>query len=460
MDSLVRYMNRVDTTIDEPIVGMFVADGICNLFTGYEDVGLISWHTFEATKSHMDLLLENKRADAANYEFEPTLKFLDFPLTNDGWVFKMLNRDLSFSSDIQDAYAIHCKDSTSDQKYYWWVSELDAYVYSQFNIKDMAYEQHGDSLYVLFDDDPYVYRYDHLKSIGGDSQGRILLKKETATMKIETKHSSATSHKNPQWKYIYLDYDAPTEWKIMLYGKTDESSSSTVDIETWDENPGKSNDDFTQYNIIIFGDSLFNEQQLSFQNVSKKKDMFDILDINEVDGCYYGLFKDESTEAKEKNLEYDIYTIFKTAPLVSNGGKKTFNGVIQRLPYQIVNPRLYRTSDDLYSLYVVEQVQDGVDGDGKILYKPQLREISVPDSDLYEHRTIDLYGILREASRDENGRYGIDHNLVVKNLVMSSFKPGSGASSFFALTDQPEPFRRIFYTNDFKQVSLDKLDGD
>ena len=43
--------------------------------------------------------------------------------------------------------------------------------------------------------------------------------------------------------------------------------------------------------------------------------MFDILDVNEVDGCYYGLFRDESEEAS--SADHELYTIFKTA---SEGG--------------------------------------------------------------------------------------------------------------------------------------------
>lgn len=40
--------------------------------------------------------------------------------------------------------------------------------------------------------------------------------------------------------------------------------------------------------------------------------MFDILDVNEVDGSYYGLFRNDSKEVLERNLGYDIYTVFKT----------------------------------------------------------------------------------------------------------------------------------------------------
>ena len=150
-----------------------------------------------------------------------------------------------------------------------------------------------------------------------------------------------------------------------------------ADVETWDGNPGSSPKDFLQYNTIFFGDSLFDEQQLRFQNISKNKDMYDILDVNEVDSCYYGLFRDDSQATLDRNLGYDIFTVFKTQP----------NGVVRKLPYEIVNPKMYRTADDLYSLYVVEQVPSSESSTG---FKQQLREISVPDSPIYAHRKIEI----------------------------------------------------------------------
>jgi len=65
------------------------------------------------------------------------------------------------------------------------------------------------------------------------------------------------------------------------------------------------------------------------------------------------------------------------------------------MPYRIVDPHLYRTSDSLlYSLYVVECTPSG---------RVQLREVSVPDSDLYPYRTIDLQGIMESSSPNPDG---------------------------------------------------------
>lgn len=105
----------------------------------------------------------------------------------------------------------------------------------------------------------------------------------------------------------------------------------------------------------MFGDTLFNSEQLKFQNISKNKEMFDILDIDEVDGCYYGLFKDEKNSTDDETL----YTVFKTAPSYKDARGIDRTGVVQRLPYKVVDPSLYRTNDDLYSLYVVEKTSGG-----------------------------------------------------------------------------------------------------
>ena len=71
------------------------------------------------------------------------------------------------------------------------------------------------------------------------------------------------------------------------------------------------------YNGVMFGDSLFDDSQLKFQNVSRHKEMFDIIDVNDVDGCYYGLFKNEAEDENGKTMRekygHDIYTVFRTA---------------------------------------------------------------------------------------------------------------------------------------------------
>ena len=57
----------------------------------------------------------------------------------------------------------------------------------------------------------------------------------------------------------------------------------------------------------MFGDTLFDNNQLKFQNISKNKEMFDILDIYEVDGNYYGMFQDDTD-----GMDEGIFSVFKS----------------------------------------------------------------------------------------------------------------------------------------------------
>lgn len=257
-------------------------------------------------------------------------------------------------------------------------------------------------------------------------------------MKIETFHSVDLTDKELKYDSVYLDYSGSGDsWTISLYGRLGESLH---DVEVWRGNPGQREDDFRQYNVLLFGDTLFSADQLKFQNISKNKEMFDILDINEVDGCYYGLFKDELDSTDEET----IYTVFKTAPSYKDARGVERTGVVQRLPYRIVDPNMYRTNGDLYSLYVVEKTADGT---------RQLREISVPDSDIYIHRTIPLQSIMEGMKKDS------DSELSIHQMIMSEFIPGSGKTSFFVLSNWGEGFHKVYYTNDFSQLSIDYLDG-
>ena len=224
---------------------------------------------------------------------------------------------------------------------------------------------------MLFKNDNHLYRYDHL----GDRRGYSLtipVSKESATMKIDTFHSIALSdHDVNSLDYIYIDYYPAEGWEFKLYGRFGSNGNSLWDVEVWDGNPDWLSGDFKQSNTIIFGDSLFNEDQLKFQNISKNKEMFDILDVNEVDECYYGLFRDNKVEHQEGVEE--TYTVFRTAK---------DDGVVERLPHKIVKPIMYRTADSIYSLYVMVRDED--------TKKLKLQEISVPNSDIYVHKTIDL----------------------------------------------------------------------
>ena len=90
--------------------------------------------------------------------------YTDFPIATDtSSKVKILNRDLSLEdkTSIQDSYAIRCYDDLNNTL--WYIHNLTGYVYSTNNdILDMAYEQNGSSLYVLFNNDHYLYRYDNL----------------------------------------------------------------------------------------------------------------------------------------------------------------------------------------------------------------------------------------------------------------------------------------------------------
>ena len=56
---------------------------------------------------------------------------------------------------------------------------------------------------------------------------------------------------------------------------------------------------------------LFYARLMKFQNISKNKDMFDLIDISEVDGCFYGLFLDHSKPTQDSNNARQSYTVFK-----------------------------------------------------------------------------------------------------------------------------------------------------
>ena len=213
------------------------------------------------------------------------------------------------------------------------------------------------------------------------------------------------------------------------------SSPVEYNREIWYFRPGLDRRGYQQYNSIMFGDSLFNEGQLRFHNISKNKDMYDILDINEVDGRYYGLFKNENAGTEVNGKE--TYTVFKA---------EKEGGVVQRLPWQILNKHMYRTNDQLYSLFVVSNEPE----EGET-YHPVLREISVPNSDEYPERVIDI----NKLFKDNNGENEWKNDLDVYDLLMDEFKLKSKEGQMFALTNKG--FHKIDYIDQFKQLSIDKL---
>ena len=318
----MRYINVFETTAKGVATDMLVADGVCSLFVSDgASPSKISWYAFDSRQSSMQALFQQKmQSDAEEFVFEPEMKFTSYPIVGNGWTFKMLNRDFSSTSVVSDAFAIHCKNGEQDL---WYVPLLDAYIYGATSagpVKDMAYEQNGDRLYVLFEGDNHIYAYDNIgetKKFGGF----IVLVKETATMKLVTFNSMQIGGGMENF-YLLLDY-YDDEWKITIYGGKNVEPKA-YNAEYWDGNPGQNKNGYRQYNTIVFGDSLFSEGQLRFHNISKNKDMYDIIDVSEVDGRYYGLF-----ENKELTLNgRPTYAVFKAEP---NGG------VVHRLPWVVLN---------------------------------------------------------------------------------------------------------------------------
>ena len=448
----VRFINTIKTTINGGLVGMLVADDTCNLFVNSN--GKIQWHTFDATKTTMDGFVESVIAsDNGEYVVEPMLKFTQYPISCGDWLFKTLNRDFAATSRIQDAFAIHCKDTVAPYQDLWYVPQLNVYVYGSETtggILDMAYEQNGDRLYVLFKGDNHLYAYDSVAQTKTFT-GFVALRKETAAMKFVTFNSMCLTDDELSYDRMFLDYFKDSEeasdsydWRIVLYGNRRHvesgSDTTTHNRETWCFKPGMDKDDFQQYNAIMFGDSLFDEGQLRFHNISKNKDMYDILDVHEIDGRYYGLFKNEN-DGSQIGGE-DTYTVFKA---------EQRGGVVQRLPWQILNPHMFRTNDTLYSLYVVSNEPQ----DGETVH-PVLREITVPDSDEYPERVIDIYKLFKEKN-GEGLRDATTDPVSVMELMMDEFKLKSRDGRFFTLTNKG--FHQVHYNDDRSQLSIDKMDG-
>ena len=142
---------------------------------------------------------------------------------------------------------------------------LYAYSHNGEEIKDIAYEKNFDRVYALFKNDDRIYAYDDLNSIS-DHYGRVILTRTRASMVIETFHSvSINKPSDASVDTIYIDsYDSDNgnhKWSIRLYGMM----NGKHDCEIWNPCTGR----FKQYNTIMFGDTLFTNNQLNFQNISK-----------------------------------------------------------------------------------------------------------------------------------------------------------------------------------------------
>ena len=331
-------MNDIPTTLKCGINSLFVADNLCNLFavdTG-QTGSKIKWYSFPATKDMMDSMIQSKLASSGDYSFEPQLNTTgSFQIDpRNGWTFRMLNRDLSGGLGAMDTFALNCNDGV------WYVPWFGFGILSPHNgnysIRDMAYVHGTNRLFVLFDGDypscNIIYAYDNIQDMV-NFDNLVVLTKENANQRIET-FNSITVTENPIInKKVFLDYSSAEEWKVSIYGE----GVGEFNVERWKDSPS-GNMSFRKYNTVLFGDSLFDEAQLRFHNISKTKDMYDILDVNEVDKNYYGLFKDDTRDG-------EFYTVFKCP----QEGK----GVVQKLSWNISHPSMYTTADSLYSLYVV-----------------------------------------------------------------------------------------------------------
>ena len=426
----VKYINALEIGVDGELKGVYVFDEHCHIF--YEKHDTVNWIRFSIYHKSLQESLENREQ-----KWESMSKNLRYEIDNDFW-FKFANRNhMSDSSIMGDAFMIGCIDGNGNKMTYMSWNGLYAYSHNGEEIKDIAYEKNFDRVYVLFKNDDRIYAYDDLNSIS-DHYGRVILTRTRANMVIETFHSvSINKPSDASVDTIYIDYydsdNGGHKWSMRLYGMM----NGKHDCEIWNPCTGR----FKQYNTIMFGDTLFTNNQLNFQNISKNKEMFDILDVNEVDGCYYGLFKDntKSTEHEE------IFTVFKTVDTTLNP-----DGVIKRLPYEIVCPKMFRSSDELYSLWVVVRVPNGyeVDENGNqvVKYKIQLQEISVPEnSSIYKHRTIDVQDIIG------------DDYMQINDIFMDGFKVQRNGSKLFVLTNNG--FYEISYENDIKPISIDTLDN-
>ena len=168
-------------------------------------------------------------------------------------MFKMLNRDFTNTFRINDAFAIHCErewGNPSDEQKLWYIPQLDVFVYGANStrpdantdgILDMAYEQYGDRLYVMFNGDNHIYAYDNITETR-TFDGFVILKKETATLKIVTFNQMQITDDDLRCEKLFLDYlpcedgSEYNDWQIHIYG-TDYTTNKN-NKESWYLRPG------------------------------------------------------------------------------------------------------------------------------------------------------------------------------------------------------------------------------
>lgn len=437
----VRWLNRVPLAVQGTVAGFYLVNSHANLFVLGDD-GSMGWYKFDTNSLFAQNLLTKKTTNGVGYAYFPEVRSLDFFQLDyhDGDFFKFVYRDLTkeqSENGLSDSFALRCKmanrDGSVSNAWLWYLAGGSFFAYcpsDEGGIEDMAYEQFSDTLYVLFSNDERLYVYVGRKG-GLDSMGRARISKSDADYVLDTHHSTALTDRESSLKWLYLDYSdaegrkkksSRPQWELMVWGEYD----GIPDVETFGGSPGLSSSKFVQSNLLCIGDSLFDADQLKFQQVSKNKDMYQIIDVDEVDGRYYGLFKDYDRSNRRGS---EVYTLFRTP--------ESSNGVVERLPWAITVPQLHRSADQLYSIWVVEQETPGS--------KVQLREVSVPDNEVYQDRTIPIQELL-----------GVD-SLDVQTLVMSAFQTQRKGSSFFVL--DPSGMHRVWYTDWTRKISLDTMDS-
>ena len=424
----VKEISVFKTSMKSGFKELHICGGYCNVFQNAVDKQIIWWR-FNSSSEYISSVIEKKAVGSL------TEISIDKILVNgsiveiDGWCFRYGNRDMNVDSPSASGCPI-VRINDGDTFFIQDVGTVKAINGKEDRIKDLAYVSLNGRVYAIYEGDTRVYAYDGLES-NLNSEGIASISKSTASMVIDTFQSSAIMNGGVnELERIYVDYNKGY-WKIRLFGKL----LGGIYEEVWDDNPGISESRFSIHNSIIFGDSLFTEQQLQFHNVSKNKEMLDILDVDEIDGRYYGLFADKNSSS-DGNMAYSIFR--------TNDSDSRIGGVVEMLPFKVVMPTLLRSADSLYSLYVLIEDENG---------KKCLHEISVPNSPIYAHRRIDIEDIIGKET--DLGDDGIE----ITQVMMHQFRCGrkdSGNSKMFVLSNVG--FHQIGYSDTNTPVTIDSAD--
>ena len=83
--------------------------------------------------------------------------------------------------------------------------------------------------------------------------------------------------------------------------------------------------------------------------------------------------------------------------------------------------------------------------------------MSVPNVELYADRTIPINDILQKANLGPDGN-PLHSRYAIKTILMSQFRTRDVSTAMFVLTDKG--FYKVGYEMQFKQISIDRLQGD